>query len=129
MGDFMNTKVGSIRELNVYRLAFDSALEIYRLTKNFPAEERYSLTDQMRRSSRSVCSNLAEAWRKRKYSAVFINKLTDAGQEAAETQTWLEFALKFKYIDEDTFKKLDEQYEHIYAMLVTMERKAELFCK
>jgi len=125
----MNTKVGSIRELNVYRLAFDSALEIYRLTKNFPAEERYSLTDQMRRSSRSVCSNLAEAWRKRKYSAVFINKLTDAGQEAAETQTWLEFALKFKYIDEDTFKKLDEQYEHIYAMLVTMERKAELFCK
>ena len=125
----MNTKVGSIRELNVYQLSLNTALEIHQLTKQFPVEEKYSLIDQIRRSSRSVCTNLAEAWRKRKYQAVFINKLTDAAQEAAETQTWLEFAFKFQYINEETFKTLDEQYEHIYAMLITMERKVELFCK
>ena len=97
--------------------------------KKFPKEERYSMVDQIRRASRSVCANLSEAWRKRKYRAVFINKLTDCTQEAAETQTWLEFALKCKYITKEIFEKLDEQYEHIYAMLITMERKAETFCK
>jgi len=86
------------------------------------------LTDQVRRSSRSVCSNIAEGWRKRKYKAVFINKLSDAGQEAAETQTWLEFALKCNYLDQETFDKLDDKYEHIFAMLSTMEKKAESFC-
>ncbi|MCK5082100.1 MAG: four helix bundle protein [Candidatus Omnitrophica bacterium] len=120
---------GNVRELNVYRKAFDTAMEIFEISKDFPKEERYSLTDQIRRSSRSICANLSEAWRKRKYKAVFINKLTDCTQEAAETQTWLEFALNCKYITKDVFEKLDERYEHIFAMLITMERKAESFCK
>jgi four helix bundle protein len=89
----------------------------------------HSLTDQIRRSSRSVCSNLSEGWRKRRYKAVFVNKLTDAAQEAAETQTWLEFAHKCNYLNERTFLELDECYEHIFAMLSTMEKKADGFCK
>ena len=123
-----NGKVGSIRELNVYKKAFDTAMEIFEISKKFPREEQYSLTDQIRRSSRSICSNLAEAWRKRKYKAVFINKLTDCGQEASETQTWLEFALACDYIDRKVFTALDQKYEQIFAMLVSMERKADLFC-
>jgi four helix bundle protein len=123
-----NQMISSVRELNVYRKAFDVAVQIFKLTKDFPREERYSLTDQILRSSRSVCANLAEAWRKRKYKAVFINKLTDCCQEAAETQTWLEFALKCGYIDSSVFLQLDQEYEKIFAMLITMERKAESFC-
>ncbi len=122
-------KIDSVRDLEVYKIAFDTAMEIYNILKNFPREEKYSLTDQIRRSSRSICTNLAEAWRKRRYKAVFINKLSDASQESAETQTWLEFALKCNYIDKKMFDKLDERYEHIFAMLITMERKAEKFCK
>jgi four helix bundle protein len=122
-------KVCSFRELNVYKSAFDSAMEIFHLTKSFPNEEKFSLVDQIRRSSISVCANLAEAWRKRKYPAVFVHKLTDCAQEAAETQTWLEFALQCHYISTDKFIILDERYEHIFAMLTTMERKSETFCK
>ena len=121
--------INSVRDLEVYKLAFESAMEIFEMSKNFPKEEKYSLTDQMRRSSRSVCTNLAEGWRKRRYKAVFINKLSDAGQEAAETQTWLEFTLACSYIDKKVFEKIDEKYEHIFAMLITMERKADVFCK
>ena len=122
-------RIGSVRELEVYRLAFDTAMEIFEISKNFPVEEKYSLTDQIRRSSRSVCTNLAEGWRKRRYKAVFINKLSDAEQEAAETQTWLEFALMCNYINKQIFEKLDDKYEHIFAMLITMERRADTFCK
>ena len=122
-------RIGSLRDFEVYRLSFDTVMEIFEISKNFPVEGKYSLTDQIRRSSRSVCTNLAEAWRKRRYKAVFINKLSDAEQEAAETQTWLGFAWKCNYIDEGSFKKLDEKYEHIFAMLITMERKADTFCK
>ena len=125
----MKTPIRSVRDLEVYRMAFDAAMMIFEMTKSFPKEELYSLTDQIRRSSRSVCSNLSEAWRKRKYKAVFINKLTDAGQEGAETQTWLEFALRCKYIDEEAFRRTDECYEHIFAMLANMEKKADAFCK
>jgi four helix bundle protein len=121
--------IGSVRDLEVYRLAFDTAMEIFELSKCFPPEEKYSLTDQIRRSSRSVCTNISEGWRKRKYKAVFINKLTDAEQEAAETQTWLEFALKCNYINKQIFEKLDDKYEHIFAMLITMERRVDSFCK
>ena len=116
------------RDLEVYQLAFHSAMEIFEITKLFPIEERYSLTDQIRRSSRSVCSNLAEAWRKRKYKAVFVNKLTDSMQEASETQSWLEFSVACKYIDSDLFQKLDEVYEKIIAMLNSMEMNSEKFC-
>jgi four helix bundle protein len=118
-----------VGDLEVYKAAFETAMDIFEISKKFPQEEKYSLTDQIRRSSRSVCVNLSEGWRKRRYKAVFINKLTDSAQEAAETQTWLEFALKCSYISEEIFKRLDERYEHIYAMLNTMERKAETFCK
>jgi four helix bundle protein len=121
-------KISSVRELEVYKLAFKTAMEIFEISKKFPKEERYSLTDQIRRSSRAVCTSLSEGWRKRRYKAVFINKLSDAAQEAAETQTWLESALACNYIDKKIFKKLDEKYEHIFAMLITMGRKAESFC-
>ena len=121
-------RISSARDLQVYRLAFEAAMEIFEISKHFPREETYSLTDQVRRSSRSVCTNLAEGWRKRRYKAVFINKLSDAAQEAAETQTWLQFALACKYIDKKTFNRLDDKYEHIFAMLFTMQQKAESFC-
>lgn len=122
-------KISSVRDLEVYRLAFDTAMEVFEITKSFPTEEKYSLTDQIRRSSRSVCVNLSEAWRKRRYKAVFVNKLSDSEQEAAETQTWLEFAWKCRYLDQDIFKKLDEKYEHIFAMLYNMEQKVDTFCR
>lgn len=105
MDDGRKTKrIKSVRDLEVYKLAFDAAMEIFEISKNFPKEETYSLTNQMRKSSRSVCVNLSEGWRRRRYKAVFINKLSDAGQEGAETQTWLEFALACKYIDRKTLQ-------------------------
>ena len=121
-------RIRSVRELEVYKLTLDTAMEIFEISKSFPKEETYSLTDQVRKSSRSVCTSLAEGWRKRRYKAMFINKLSDAAQEAAETQTWLEFALACKYIDKGIFEKLDEKYEHIFAMLFTMEQKTDSFC-
>lgn len=122
-------RIRSVRDLVVYQKAFSSAMEIFEVTKGFPKSETYSLTDQIRRASRSVCANLSEGWRKRRYKAVFLNKLTDAGQEAAETQTWLEFSFHSKYIDGETFRRLDEGYEHIFAMLSAMEKKADAFCR
>ena len=125
----INTKkIRSVRDLAVYRKAFNAATEICTLSKTFPREEIYSLTDQIRRSSRSVCANLAEAWRKRKYKAVFVNKLTDAGQEAAETQTWLEFALAFNYMEKQAYEQLFNNYQEIFAMLYGMENKVDTFC-
>ena len=121
-------KINKVRDLDVYKIAFDTAMEIYNITKSFPSEEKYSLTDQIRRSSRSVCSNLAEGWRKRMYRAVFVNKLSDASQEASETQTWLEFSLSCKYINQEQFEELNDKYEHIYAMLTNIGRKIDSFC-
>ncbi len=122
-------KIKSVRDLDIYRIAFNASMEIFEISKNFPKEEKYSLTDQIRRSSRSVCANLAEGWRKRRYKAMFINKLSDVAQEAAETQTWLEFALKCKYIEKEIFERLDDKYEHIFAMLKNMEKKVDSFCR
>ena len=116
------------RDLEVYQFAFQAAMKIFEMTKSFPTDERYSLVDQIRRSSRLVCSNLAEGWRKRKYKAVFVNKLTDAMQEASETQSWLEFSFKCKYIGEVVFKELDTEYEKIIVMLNAMEKSADKFC-
>ena len=116
------------RDLEVYSIAFKAAMNIFETTKDFPIEERYSLVDQIRRSSRSVCSNLAEGWRKRKYKAVFVNKLTDSMQEASETQTWLEFAFACNYINQDVFRQLDSEYESIIKMLNSMEINADKFC-
>ncbi|BAZ08853.1 S23 ribosomal protein [Calothrix sp. NIES-4071] len=108
------------RDLEVYKMAFESAMQIFELSKKFPSEEKYSLTDQIRRSSRSVCANLAEAWRKRRYEGAFIAKLSDCEAEAAETQTWIEFAVQCNYLDADTGREIYRQYNSILGMLVTM---------
>lgn len=97
-----------------------SAMEIFEQSKNFPKEERYSLTDQLRRSSRSVCANLAEAWRKRRYEAAFISKLSDAEAEAAETQVWLTFAVHCGYCDRDRAADLHQTYDRIIGTIVGM---------
>ncbi len=102
-------------------------MNIFEMTKGFPVEEKYSLVDQVRRSSRSVCINLAEAWRKRKYVAVIKNKLTDSMQEASETQSWLEFCSACNYINGDLFRKYDKEYELIISMLNSMEKRADKF--
>jgi len=126
----METKepIKHFRDLIVYRRAFDVAMKIYNITKTFPVEEWYSLVDQIRRSSRSVCSNLAESWRKRRYKAVFKNKLTDSMQEASETQCWLEFSNACNYINSETITELDNDYEQIIAMLNSMEMNSQKFC-
>jgi four helix bundle protein len=112
--------INHFRELDVYRTAMDSTMQVFQLSKSFPVEERYSLTDQMRRSSRSVCANLAEAWRKRRYQAAFISKLSDAETEAAETQVWAEIAFRSGYRQPEVFASLDEAYDKIIGQLVRM---------
>jgi four helix bundle protein len=107
-------------DLEVYQLAFDAAMQIFELSKKFPVEERYALTDQIRRSSRSVCANLAEAWRKRRYEAAFVAKLNDSEAEAAETQTWIQFAVKSNYLEIHVVRELYRTYNKILAMLVKM---------
>ena len=119
------TTIRHFRELEVYLLARAGALRIFETSKSFPIEERYSLTDQIRRSSRSVCANIAEAWRKRRYPNAFISKLSDAEAEAAETQVWLEFALRCGYIDQTLFDELDQVYDHIQGKLVNMMSNPE----
>jgi four helix bundle protein len=108
------------RELDVYQMAIDAAMHIFELSKGFPAEERYSLTDQVRRSSRSVCANIAEAWRKLRYSNAFVSKLSDAEAEAAETEVWLELSVRCGYLDQAQAAALEKQYEHILGKLVNM---------
>jgi four helix bundle protein len=113
-------KIKTHTELEVYRKAFDAAMEIFEASKFFPKEETYSLTDQIRRSSRSVCANLAEAWRKRRYKAAFVAKLNDCEAEAAETKTWIEFGVKCKYLDRDFGSKLYTSYDEILRTFVGM---------
>jgi len=114
------TNIRSFRELMVWKKAMDLAMEIFEITKRFPPEEKYSLTDQIRRSSRSVPANIAEAWRKRRYPAAFVSKLNDAEGESAETQTHLEIARRCGYIDPESTLRLDSLYEETMAMLVSM---------
>ena len=121
----LNKKIRSHRELDTYQMAFKLAMEIYELTKSFPAEEKYSLTDQLRRSSRSVCANLAEAFRKRKYPKAFVAKLSDCESEAAETQVWLDFSMECNYIDNEAHNDLLDRYEQILGKLVNMSLKPE----
>ena len=116
----MGDKILRHRDLMVYRKAFEAAMQIFEMSKSFPKEETYSLTDQIRRSSRSVPANIAEAWRKRRYVAAFISKLNDAEGEAAETQTWLECAVRCNYADREIAKGLFLEYEEIISMLVAM---------
>ena len=112
--------IRSHEELEVYQRAFEAARQVFNLSKTFPVEERYSLTDQVRRSSRSVCANLAEAWRKRRYEAAFVSKLSDSEAEAAETQTWLRFARECGYVDGPAPDDLVDNYDQIIGKLVTM---------
>lgn len=116
----MSDRIVSHRDLEVFRKAFDRAMELFERSRTFPKEEAYSLTDQVRRSSRSVCANLAEAWRKRRYEAAFISKLSDAEAEAAETQVWIEFAVKCGYLDRELGLPLFQSYDQILATLVGM---------
>ncbi len=120
--------VDHFRKLRVYRQAFLAARTIFETSKRWPTEERYALVDQIRRSSRSVCANIAEAWRKRRYPNHFVSKLSDADAKAAETQTWLDFALDCNYIEQETHAALDEQYETIIGGLVKMMHSAEQWC-
>jgi len=113
-------KIRSHKELNVFKISFELALQIHQLSKEFPTEEKYSLTDQVRRSSRSVSANIAEAFRKRRYPKSFIAKLSDSEGEAAETQVWLSFATAFGYLDERILFELDEKYEQLEKQLITM---------
>jgi len=121
----MSGRIGTHEDLEVYKLAFETAMEIFELPRNFPVEEKYSLTDQIRRSSRSVCTNLAEAWRKRRYKAAFVAKLNDSEAEAAETQVWLKFSVKCGYLAADTGRSLNETYHQILGSLVNMINKPE----
>jgi len=116
----MGERINSYKELRVYRNAMDAAMRLFELTKAFPPEEKYSMVDQMRRSSRSVCANLAEAWRKRRYKAAFVAKLNDAESEACETQVWIEFALQCGYLEQASADELDQYYDKIIGQLVTM---------
>ncbi len=116
----MNKKVQYHWELEIYQLSVEAAMRIFEITKRFPKEGIYSLTDQIRRSSRSISSAIAEAWRRRKYEKAFINKLNESESEAAETQVWLEYAVKCKYIDRDVGKELHRIYDNIIGKLVSM---------
>ena len=120
--------IKSFRELTVYQKAFEQAMRIYQLTKRFPIEERYSLTDQMRRASRSVCTNIGEAWRKRRYVAHFVSKLSDADAEATETMIWLDFSLSCGYLDAKVHADLSSEYDQIGKMHGSMIATPEKFC-
>lgn len=116
-------RIKTHRDLNVYQLSFEAGMEVFEMSKVFPKEEIYSLTDQIRRSSRSVSGNLAEAFRKRRYPKHFISKLSDSEGEAAETQVWLDYAFACKYIDQQLHDNLNDKYDHIIAMIVKMISK------
>lgn len=112
-------------DLEVFRRAFAAAMRFFEASKRFPAEERYSLTDQGRRASRSVCGNIAEAWRKRRYPAAFVSKLSDAEGEAAETQVWIQFAVSCEFLDSREGRSLYAEYDEILAMIIGMIRRPE----
>lgn len=118
-------KLTSHRDLDVYRMAFRVAMQIFELSKSFPDIEKYSMTDQIRRSSRSVCANIAEAFRKKKYPKAFISKIVDAEAEAAETQNWLDFAIVCKYLNKEDHENLYKAYENIIGKLVNMRTNAD----
>ena len=121
--------VKSYRDLRVYQKAFGAAMEIFEITKGFPSEERYSLTDQIRRSSRSVCQSIGESWRKRRYPKHFVSKISDAETEAEETRVWLEFCLHCGYISQVRFNDLDDRYDHIISQLVLMANNPQKWCR
>jgi len=122
-------EIRSFRELNVYKSAREAARAIFEISKTFPRDERYSLTDQIRRSSRAVNAMIAEAWAKRRYEAAFVSKVNDALGEATGTQSWLDHAVDSDYITPSQFKELDAKWQQIGAMLNKMTERAHDFCK
>ena len=118
-----------LSDLLAYQKGFNLAMEIFEISKSFPKEEKYALTDQIRRSSRAVCSNLGEAYRKRMYEAHFISKVSDADMENTETQVWLEFAFCCKYLPENAFLRLVEQSQEIGKLLDFYLRNPSKFCR
>ena len=124
----MGEMIRDFRDLRVYQSAFEAQRQIFKLTKTFPTEERFALTGQIRDCSRSVCADIAEAWRKRRYPASFVSKLSDADGEAAETTVWLDFALDNGYLKSDVHKDLFTRYDRICAQLVTMMNSPERWC-
>jgi four helix bundle protein len=121
--------IRSFRDLNVYQLAKEQTKKIFMVTKAFPAEEKYSLVDQIRRSSRAVNAMLAESWARRRYPAAFVNKLNEALGEAMETQAWLDHALECRYLVLEQHEDLDKAWQHIGAMLNKMIQQSDDFCK
>ena len=121
--------IKSFRELDVYLLAREQAKAIFTLSKSFPKEEKFSLTDQMRRSSRAVNAMIAEAWARRRYPAAFINKIDEALGEAMETQAWLDHALDCGYLDRNQYRTLDDSWQKVGAMLNRMIQRADDFCR
>lgn len=120
----MSENIRDFRELRVFNTAMDAAMDVFIATSAFPVEERYSLTDQIRRSSRSVCANIGEAWRKRRYQAAFVAKLSDAESEAAETQIWLEFSRRCGYLSDDKSSEINAVYDYIISGIVKMIQNA-----
>ena len=118
----------SFRDLEVYNNALDLAVDIHVFCKTLPHEERYVLADQMRRASRSVSSNISEAWRKRRYKAAFVSKLSDSETEAAEMQSWLDLAVRLLYMTEKTAKEFDDRYEMVISQLISMIQEADKWC-
>jgi four helix bundle protein len=123
----INKVAKSAKELRVYQQAYELAMEIYGLTKKWPKEETYALTDQVRRSSRSVCANLKEAWAKRRYEAHFISKLTDADAENGETETWLDFALDCQYLSKEQHERLSCRCQEMGGMIGSMLKQSSSF--
>ena len=121
----MNSKIRDYKEMHVYQNALASAMDIFQITKTFPSEEKYSLVDQIRRSSRSVCANLAEAWRKRRYKASFVAKLIDAEGEANETQVWIDIACRCGYMNGSEAKQIDQKYNHIIGQIILIKENSD----
>jgi four helix bundle protein len=124
----MSNHVDDFEDLRVYRTAFKNSMEIFELSGEWPKEERYALTDQIRRSSRAVCSNIAEAWSKRRYTDHFVSKLSDAEGEAAETITWLDFAHSCEYLSADNHDRLRTEYRKIRGGLIKMMKNPDPWC-
>lgn len=120
--------VTSSRELKVYKVAYKAAMEVFLLTKDFPVEERFDLTSQIRRSSRSVVSNIVEAWRRRRYPKNFVSKLTESETEADETLLWLDISLDCNYISNEKHAEISDKYDHILSMLVLMIKNQDKWC-
>lgn len=121
--------IKSFRDLDVYKLARQQAQVIFKMSRGFPSEERYSLTDQIRRASRAVNAMVAESWARRRYEAAFINKINEAMGEAMETQSWLDHSLDCGYINNKQFAEMDAAWQHIGAMLNRMIERSSDFCK